>query len=158
MMEELHSFYLKLAFDWFHDHDVNAFQSCNNVSMFRVLGSGGTVLPKVESVFTHKLKPGLSSYELAPSNASHSIKGLLELALDQVPRAHWRKTPVFLKAYVFILFRIALSKIAFNVARNLNQLGYWWCWHDEEDHSKIGQGIRCKYLYTYHDIVMVMTV
>jgi Golgi nucleoside diphosphatase len=68
------------------------------LSMSRVFGAGSSSVPKVESMYTHKLRPGLSSYEAAPSNASHSIRNLLELALDQVPRTHWRKTPVFLKA------------------------------------------------------------
>lgn len=45
-----------------------------------------------------KVKPGLSSFALNPSDAGNSLKGLIEFMKQEVPESDWAVTPVWLKA------------------------------------------------------------
>jgi len=44
------------------------------------------------------VKPGLSAFVDQPKQGAETVQGLLEVAKDSIPRSHWKRTPVVLKA------------------------------------------------------------
>uniref|UniRef100_A0AAR2JDJ3 nucleoside diphosphate phosphatase n=1 Tax=Pygocentrus nattereri TaxID=42514 RepID=A0AAR2JDJ3_PYGNA len=55
-------------------------------------------LPVLDNEMFHSTKPGLSAYVNRPENAGHSLKQLLVVAMNTVPRVEWKRTPVVLRA------------------------------------------------------------
>ena len=67
-----------------------------HVFRWRVLGDG-----QVEVDPTHnnlKVKPGLSSFASAPSEAGASLSPLTDFMREEIPEEQWSRSPVFLKA------------------------------------------------------------
>ncbi|XP_048340849.1 nucleoside diphosphate phosphatase ENTPD5 isoform X2 [Sphaerodactylus townsendi] len=54
--------------------------------------------PELEGEIFESVKPGLSAYADQPWKGADSVRRLLEMAKEAVPRSHWKKTPVVLKA------------------------------------------------------------
>ncbi|CEO95762.1 Apyrase [Plasmodiophora brassicae] len=77
---------------------IDAGSSGSRIHVHSTKVTPGSGLPVIQAEFTHKVKPGLSSYTSDPAGAAKSIRTLLEFAMDHVPRWQWRRTPVFLKA------------------------------------------------------------
>ncbi|GAB5573017.1 ectonucleoside triphosphate diphosphohydrolase 5 isoform X1 [Prionailurus iriomotensis] len=55
-------------------------------------------LPILEGEIFDSVKPGLSAFVDQPKQGAETVQGLLELAKDSIPRSHWKRTPVVLKA------------------------------------------------------------
>ncbi|KAI4885406.1 hypothetical protein NFI96_002820 [Prochilodus magdalenae] len=55
-------------------------------------------LPIMDNEMFHSTKPGLSAYVNIPENAGHSLRQLLVVAKNTVPRVEWKRTPVVLRA------------------------------------------------------------
>ncbi|KAI2571983.1 ectonucleoside triphosphate diphosphohydrolase 5 (inactive), partial [Homo sapiens] len=55
-------------------------------------------LPILEGEVFDSVKPGLSAFVDQPKQGAETVQGLLEVAKDSIPRSHWKKTPVVLKA------------------------------------------------------------
>ncbi|XP_036437686.1 ectonucleoside triphosphate diphosphohydrolase 5 isoform X1 [Colossoma macropomum] len=55
-------------------------------------------LPVLDNEMFRSTKPGLSAYVNNPENAGHSLKQLLVVAKNTVPRVEWKRTPVVLRA------------------------------------------------------------
>lgn len=55
-------------------------------------------LPVLEGEIFHSVKPGLSAFVEQPKQGAETVQGLLEVAKDSIPRSHWKRTPVVLKA------------------------------------------------------------
>ncbi|XP_023392782.1 protein FAM161B isoform X3 [Pteropus vampyrus] len=55
-------------------------------------------LPVLEGEIFDSVKPGLSAFVDQPKQGAETVQGLLEVAKDSIPRSHWKKTPVVLKA------------------------------------------------------------
>ncbi|KAM7164163.1 nucleoside diphosphate phosphatase ENTPD5 isoform 3-T8 [Macrochelys suwanniensis] len=54
--------------------------------------------PELEGEIFESVKPGLSAYVDQPEKGAETVKGLLKMAKEAVPRSHWKETPVVLKA------------------------------------------------------------
>ncbi|KAB1277273.1 Ectonucleoside triphosphate diphosphohydrolase 5 [Camelus dromedarius] len=55
-------------------------------------------LPFLEGEIFDSVKPGLSAFVDQPKQGAESVQELLEVAKDSIPRSHWKRTPVVLKA------------------------------------------------------------
>lgn len=55
-------------------------------------------LPVLEGEIFDSVKPGLSAFVDQPKQGAETVRGLLEVAKDSIPRSHWKRTPVVLKA------------------------------------------------------------
>ncbi|OBS77463.1 hypothetical protein A6R68_16062 [Neotoma lepida] len=55
-------------------------------------------LPFLEGEIFESVKPGLSAFADQPKQGAETVQGLLEMAKDSIPRSHWKRTPVVLKA------------------------------------------------------------
>ncbi|EPY81227.1 ectonucleoside triphosphate diphosphohydrolase 5 isoform 1 [Camelus ferus] len=55
-------------------------------------------LPFLEGEIFDYVKPGLSAFVDQPKQGAESVQELLEVAKDSIPRSHWKRTPVVLKA------------------------------------------------------------
>uniref|UniRef100_A0A667GRZ1 nucleoside diphosphate phosphatase n=1 Tax=Lynx canadensis TaxID=61383 RepID=A0A667GRZ1_LYNCA len=55
-------------------------------------------LPILEGEIFDSVKPGLSAFVDQPKQGAETVQGLLEVAKDSIPRSHWKRTPVVLKA------------------------------------------------------------
>uniref|UniRef100_A0A9L0TS73 nucleoside diphosphate phosphatase n=1 Tax=Equus caballus TaxID=9796 RepID=A0A9L0TS73_HORSE len=55
-------------------------------------------LPILEGEIFESVKPGLSAFVDQPKQGAETVQGLLEMAKDSIPRSHWKRTPVVLKA------------------------------------------------------------
>ncbi|XP_004624911.1 ectonucleoside triphosphate diphosphohydrolase 5 [Octodon degus] len=55
-------------------------------------------LPVLEGEIFESLKPGLSAFVDQPKRGAETVQELLEVAKDSIPRSHWERTPVVLKA------------------------------------------------------------
>lgn len=55
-------------------------------------------LPFLEGEIFDSVKPGLSAFVDQPKQGAETVQGLLEVAKDSIPRSHWKRTPVVLKA------------------------------------------------------------
>uniref|UniRef100_A0A674J8B3 nucleoside diphosphate phosphatase n=1 Tax=Terrapene triunguis TaxID=2587831 RepID=A0A674J8B3_9SAUR len=54
--------------------------------------------PELDGEIFESVKPGLSAYVDQPEKGAETVKGLLKMAKEAVPRSHWKETPVVLKA------------------------------------------------------------
>ncbi|NP_031673.2 ectonucleoside triphosphate diphosphohydrolase 5 isoform X1 [Mus musculus] len=55
-------------------------------------------LPFLEGEIFDSVKPGLSAFVDQPKQGAETVQELLEVAKDSIPRSHWERTPVVLKA------------------------------------------------------------
>ncbi|XP_036168666.1 ectonucleoside triphosphate diphosphohydrolase 5 isoform X2 [Myotis myotis] len=55
-------------------------------------------LPVLEGEIFDSVKPGLSAFVDQPKQGAETVQELLEVAKDSIPRSHWKRTPVVLKA------------------------------------------------------------
>lgn len=55
-------------------------------------------LPFLEGEIFDSVKPGLSAFVDQPKQGAETVQELLEVAKDSIPRSHWKRTPVVLKA------------------------------------------------------------
>uniref|UniRef100_A0A8D0KM38 nucleoside diphosphate phosphatase n=1 Tax=Sus scrofa TaxID=9823 RepID=A0A8D0KM38_PIG len=55
-------------------------------------------LPILEGEIFESVKPGLSAFVDQPKQGAETVQELLEVAKDSIPRSHWKRTPVVLKA------------------------------------------------------------
>ncbi|EGW01649.1 Ectonucleoside triphosphate diphosphohydrolase 5 [Cricetulus griseus] len=55
-------------------------------------------LPFLEGEIFDSVKPGLSAFADQPKQGAETVQALLEVAKDSIPRSHWKRTPVVLKA------------------------------------------------------------
>ncbi|XP_062037718.1 nucleoside diphosphate phosphatase ENTPD5 isoform X2 [Lepus europaeus] len=55
-------------------------------------------LPILEGEIFESVKPGLSAFVDHPKQGAETVQGLLDMAKDSIPRSHWKRTPVVLKA------------------------------------------------------------
>ncbi|XP_051005103.1 nucleoside diphosphate phosphatase ENTPD5 isoform X2 [Acomys russatus] len=55
-------------------------------------------LPFLEGEIFESVKPGLSAFVDQPKQGAETVQGLLDVAKDSIPRSHWERTPVVLKA------------------------------------------------------------
>ncbi|XP_045304155.1 ectonucleoside triphosphate diphosphohydrolase 5 isoform X3 [Leopardus geoffroyi] len=55
-------------------------------------------LPILEGEIFDSVKPGLSAFVDQPKQGAETVQELLEVAKDSIPRSHWKRTPVVLKA------------------------------------------------------------
>ncbi|XP_036287606.1 ectonucleoside triphosphate diphosphohydrolase 5 isoform X2 [Pipistrellus kuhlii] len=55
-------------------------------------------LPVLEGEIFESVKPGLSAFVDQPKQGAETVQELLEVAKDSIPRSHWKRTPVVLKA------------------------------------------------------------
>ncbi|XP_075185596.1 nucleoside diphosphate phosphatase ENTPD5 isoform X1 [Anomaloglossus baeobatrachus] len=53
---------------------------------------------EIDGEIFESLKPGLSAFAQQPEQGAESVRSLLQLALDNIPSTHWKKTPLLLKA------------------------------------------------------------
>uniref|UniRef100_A0A5F9CRE7 nucleoside diphosphate phosphatase n=1 Tax=Oryctolagus cuniculus TaxID=9986 RepID=A0A5F9CRE7_RABIT len=62
-------------------------------------------LPIPEGEIFESVKPGLSAFVDHPKKGAETVQGLLDMAKDSIPRSHWKRTPVVLKATVEEIFK-----------------------------------------------------
>nr|XP_048305106.1 nucleoside diphosphate phosphatase ENTPD5 [Myodes glareolus] len=55
-------------------------------------------LPFLEGEIFESVKPGLSAFADQPKQGAETVQELLDLAKDSIPKSHWKRTPVVLKA------------------------------------------------------------
>ncbi|TEA38145.1 hypothetical protein DBR06_SOUSAS5810094 [Sousa chinensis] len=55
-------------------------------------------LPILEGEIFDSVNPGLSAFVDQPKQGAETVQELLEVAKDSIPRSHWKRTPVVLRA------------------------------------------------------------
>nr|XP_057913799.1 ectonucleoside triphosphate diphosphohydrolase 5-like isoform X2 [Doryrhamphus excisus] len=68
------------------------------IHIYKFMHKDSEGLPVLDNEMFHWVKPGLSAHANSPVTAAHSLKELLKVAKNTVPRPEWERTPVVLRA------------------------------------------------------------
>ncbi|KAJ0027099.1 hypothetical protein NQD34_018099 [Periophthalmus magnuspinnatus] len=68
------------------------------IHVYTFIQSDTDKLPILDNEMFQSIKPGLSAYVNSPEMAGHTVRMLLKVAKQTVPRVEWKRTPVILRA------------------------------------------------------------
>ncbi|XP_021102227.1 ectonucleoside triphosphate diphosphohydrolase 5 isoform X2 [Heterocephalus glaber] len=91
-------------------------------------------LPVLEGEIFESLKPGLSAFADQPKQGAETVRVLLEVAKDSIPRSHWKRTPVVLKATAGL--RLLPEQKAQALLFEYLSTGAWGCCWDANSREK----------------------